>query len=48
MNIFDPNIDFGYILEPSRRSGSNECPHCMFWIKNKENRYTNVNLSFNL
>ena len=29
----------GYALETPRRCGSNEYPQCMFWIKNKKNRY---------
>ena len=37
-NIFAQNIDHGYTLEPPRRSGSNEYPPSMFWIKNKKNR----------
>ena len=35
-HIFDQNIDYGYTLEPPRRSGSNEYPQFMFWIKNKK------------
>ena len=38
--IFAQNIDFGYMLEPPRRCGSNEYPQSMFWSKNKKNRYT--------
>ena len=26
------NIDFGYMLEPAQRGGSNEYPQSMFWI----------------
>ena len=33
--IFAQNIDRGYMLEPPRRSRSNEYPQSMFWIKNK-------------
>ena len=39
--IFAQNIDCGYTFrEPPRRGGSNEYPQCMFWSKNKKNRYT--------
>ena len=31
--IFAQNIDCGDTLEPPRRGGSNEYPHCMFWCK---------------
>ena len=41
--IFAQNIDCGYTLDPPRRGGSNEYPQSMFWIKNKENRYTHAN-----
>ena len=44
--ILAQNIDCGYMLEPPRRSGSNEYPQSMFWSKNKKNRYTPVNPSF--
>ena len=44
--VFPKNIDCGYTLEPPRRGGSNEYPQSMFWIKNKKNRYTPVNISF--
>ena len=44
--FFSRNIHCGYTLEPPRRGGSTECPQCMFWIKNKNNRYTPANLSF--
>ena len=39
-NIFAQNIDCGYTLELPRRNGSNKYPQSMFWIKNKEYRYT--------
>ena len=45
-NIFTQNIHCGYALQPPRRGGSNEYPQSMFWVKNKENRYTPVNPSF--
>ena len=44
--IFAQNIDCGYTLEPPRRSGSNEYPQCMFWMKNNKIRYTPSNPSF--
>ena len=37
-NILALNIYCGYTLGPPRRSGSNEYPQSMFWIKNKNNR----------
>ena len=40
--IFAKNIDCRYMLEPSRRSGSNENQQSMFWTQNKKNRYTLV------
>ena len=30
-HIFAQNIDFGYLLEPPRRCGSNEYPKSMFF-----------------
>ena len=45
-NIFAQNIDYGYTLEPARLGGSNEYPQSMFWIKNKENKYTLASPSF--
>ena len=44
--IFAQNIDCGYTL--ARRGGSNEYPQCMFWSKNKKNRYTPVYPSFTI
>ena len=44
--IFVQNIECGYTLEPPHRGSSNEHPQCMFWIKNKNIRYTPVNPSF--
>ena len=44
--IFAHNIDFGYMLEPPRRGGSNEYPQSIIWSKNKKNRYTPANPSF--
>ena len=38
--IFAQNIDCGYTLEPPREGGSNEYTQCMFYSKNKKNRYT--------
>ena len=35
-NIHVQNIDFGYTLEPTRRSGSNEYQQSMFWINNNK------------
>ena len=46
--IFAQNIDCGYTLEPSRRGGSNEYPHSMFWSKNKKNGYIPENPSFSI
>ena len=48
--FFSQNIECGYMLEPPRRGGSNECPQstCMFWIKNKKNMYTPANHSFTI
>ena len=43
-NIFAQNIDCAYKLEAPHRGGSNKYPQSMFWIENKKNRYTNVNL----
>ena len=31
------NIDYGYLLEPPRRGGSNEYPQSMFLSRNKKN-----------
>ena len=45
-NIFAQNIDCGCTLELPHRDGSNEYPQSMFWIKNKNNRYTPVNPRF--
>ena len=47
-NIFVQNINCGYTLEPPRRGGFNEYPQSMFWIKNKENRYTPVHSRFTI
>ena len=44
--IFAQNIGCGYTLELLHRDGSNEYPQSMFWIKNKNNRYTPVNPRF--
>ena len=46
--IFAQNIDSGYTLEPLRRGGSNEYRQCMFWSKNKKNRYTPAKPSFSM
>ena len=40
LNIFAQNIHCGYTLD------FNEYPLCMFWNKNKKNRYTSANPSF--
>ena len=45
-NIFYQNMDSWYTLEPPQRGGSNEYQQCMFWIKNKKNRYTPANPFF--
>ena len=37
--FFAQNIECGYTLEQPRRGGSKECPHSMFWIKNKKYMY---------
>ena len=47
-NIFAQNIDRRYTLEPPHRSGSNEYPQSMFWIKNTKNRYTPANHSLTI
>ena len=31
------NIDYGYLLEPPRRGGSNKYPQSMFLSRNKKN-----------
>ena len=36
-HISAQNIDCGYLLEPSRRGGSNEYPQSMFLSRNKKN-----------
>ena len=36
LNICAQNIDRGYTLEPSRRSGSDEYPQSMLWIKDNK------------
>ena len=39
--ILVQNIDRGYMLEPPRRGGCNDCyeyPQSMFWTKNKNQR----------
>ena len=46
--IFAQNIDFGYMLEPPQRGGSNEYPQSMFHSKNKKIMYTPVNPSFTI
>ena len=47
-NMFDQNIDCGYMLEPPLEGGSNEYPKSMFWIENTKNRFTPVNPSFTI
>ena len=46
--FFAQNIDCEYMLEPTQRGGSNEYPQSMFWSKNKKNRHTPANPSFNI
>ena len=48
LNISTQNILRGYMFEPPRRGGCNECPQCTFWIKNNKNRYTPANPSFSI
>ena len=43
---FNQNIDCEYSLEPPHRGGSNEYLQSMFWIKNKEIRFTPETPSF--
>ena len=44
-DISAQNIDCGYLLEPPRRSGSNEYPQSMFLSRNKKiNAYSTVPL----
>ena len=45
-HISAQNIDFGYLLEPPRRGGSNEYPQSMFLSRNKKKIYTPLNPSF--
>ena len=40
LNIFALNINCVYTLEPHHRGGCNEYPQSMFWIKNKQNKFT--------
>ena len=42
-NAFAQNKECVYTLEAPCRGGSNEYTQCMFWIKNKKNRYTPAN-----
>ena len=44
--IFAQNMDCWYLLESSRRGGSNEYPQSLFWSKNKKNMYTPAYSSF--
>ena len=46
--FFAQNKDCGYMLEPPRRSGSNEYEQFMFWSKSEKNRYTPAYPSFAL
>ena len=48
LNISTQNILRGYMFEPPRRGGCNECPQCTFWIKNNKIRYTPANPSFSI
>ena len=43
-HISAQNIDCAYSLEPSLRSGSNECSQSMFLSRNKKNNVYNVHL----
>ena len=45
-HISAQNIDFGYLLEPPRRGGSNEYPQSMFLSRKEKLKYTPVNPSF--
>ena len=48
-NIFHisfQNIDWGYLLEPPWRGGSNEYPQSMFWAEIWKLTYTPANPSF--
>ena len=45
-HISAQNIDWGYLLEPPRRGGSNEYSQSMFLSTNKKIMYTPVNPSF--
>ena len=45
-HISAQNIDCGYLLESSRRGGSNEYPQYMFWAEIREITYTPINPSF--
>ena len=47
-HISAQNIDFGYLLEPPRRGGSDEYPQSMFWSRNKKIMYTALNPSFTI
>ena len=47
-HFFAQNIDCGYMLELPCRGSSNNYPQSMFWIKNKENRYTPAYPSFTI
>ena len=42
------NIHCGYTLESPQRDGSNVYLQCMFWIKNKEVKYTPAYPSFSI
>ena len=48
IHISAQNIDYGYSLEPTRRSGSNEYPQFMFWAEIRKIVYTAVNPSFTI
>ena len=43
-NIFSQSNNCGCTLEPPCQGGSNEYPQSMFWMKNKKNWYTHVNV----
>ena len=47
-HISSHNIDYGYSLEPPRRSGSNAYPQSMYFSKIRKIMYTPLNPSFTI
>ena len=47
-HISAQNIDYGYLLEPPRRGGSNGYPQSMFLAEIRKLMYTPVNPSFTI